>query len=106
MEPQNVPTEGPARATKRAPSIVIVNTGDGKGKSTAAFGTAMRAGARGWKVGVVQVVKSGKWKVGEQHAATRLRIEGLTIGDGFTWASKNMGRTEAVARQAWHRSRE
>ena len=65
MKPKEVPTQGPARATKKASSIVMVNTGDGKGKSTAAFGTVMRAVARGWKVCVIQFLKSEKWKVGE-----------------------------------------
>jgi cob(I)alamin adenosyltransferase len=106
MKPKEIPTKGPALATKKAPSIVMVNTGDGKGKSTAAFGTAMRAAARGWKVCVIQFVKSGKWKVGEETSATRLGIEWLTIGDGFTWDSKNMDRTEAVARHAWTVSKE
>ena len=98
---KEVPIKAPARATKKAPSVVIVNTGDGKGKSTAAFGTAMRAVARGWNVCVIQFVKSGKWKVGEQKAAESLGVEWWTIGDGFTWDSSNMDRTEAIARQAW-----
>ncbi len=106
MKPKEIPTKGPALATKKAPSVVMVNTGDGKGKSTAAFGTAMRAAARGWKVCVIQFVKSGKWKVGEETSAARLGIEWLTIGDGFTWDSKNMDRTEAVARHAWTVSKE
>jgi cob(I)alamin adenosyltransferase len=106
MKPKEIPTKGPALATKKAPSIVLVNTGDGKGKSTAAFGTAMRAVARGWKVCVIQFVKSGKWKVGEEKAAISLGIEWLTIGEGFTWDSKNMDRTEAVARHAWSVSKE
>lgn len=101
MKPKAVPTKGPALATKKSPSIVMVNTGDGKGKSTAAFGTAMRAVARGWKVCVIQFVKSGSWKVGEEKAAKSLGIAWLTIGDGFTWDSKNMDRTEAIARYAW-----
>ena len=67
MKPEEVPTNAPARATRKAPSVVIVNTGDGKGKSTAAFGTAMRAVARGWSVCVMQFVKSGRWKVGEEE---------------------------------------
>lgn len=101
MKSKEVPVKGPALATTKATSIVMVNTGDGKGKSTAAFGTAMRGAARGWKVSVIQFVKSGKWRVGEEKAATSLGIEWLTIGDGFTWDSKNMDRTEAIARHAW-----
>ena len=106
MKSKEVPTQGPALATSKAASVVMVNTGDGKGKSTAAFGTAMRAVARGWKVIVIQFVKSGKWKVGEEKAATSLGVEWLTIGDGFTWDSKNMDRTEAIARHAWTVSKE
>src|SRR5258708_38496634 len=106
MKPKEIPTKGPALATKKAPSIVMVNTGDGKGKSTAAFGTAMRAAARGWKVCVIQFVKSGRWKVGEETSATRLGIEWLTIGGGLTRDSKNMDRTEAGARHAGGQSQE
>jgi cob(I)alamin adenosyltransferase len=101
MNPKEVPLEGPPRATKKAPSVVIVNTGDGKGKSTAAFGTAMRAVARGWRVCVIQFLKSDRWKVGEQKAAVGLGVEWWTLGDGFTWDSQQMERTEAIAREAW-----
>ena len=101
MTAKEVPTTGPARATRKATSVVVVNTGDGKGKSTAAFGTVMRAVARGWKVCVVQFLKSDKWKVGEHKVAADLGVEWWTIGDGFTWDSKNMERTEAIAREAW-----
>ena len=105
MSPEEVPTTGPERATRRAPSVVIVNTGDGKGKSTAAFGTALRAVARGWRVCVIQFLKSDKWKVGEQKAASSLGVEWWTVGDGFTWDSQNMERTEAIAREAWEVSK-
>ncbi len=101
MKRKEVPVTPPARATRKASSVVIVNTGDGKGKSTAAFGTALRAVARGWKVCVVQFIKSDRWKVGERDTAMRLGIEWWTIGDGFTWDSRNMEQTEAVARDAW-----
>ena len=101
MNREEAPTTAPARATRKAPSVVIVNTGDGKGKSTAAFGTAMRAVARGWKVCVIQFLKSNKWKVGEQKSASSLGVEWWSIGDGFTWDSQNMERTEAIAREAW-----
>ena len=101
-----VPVDAPARATRKAASLVIVNTGDGKGKSTAAFGTAMRAVARGWKVCVIQFIKSDRWKTGELEVASRLGIEWWTLGDGFTWDSRNMERTEAVAREGWRVARE
>jgi cob(I)alamin adenosyltransferase len=106
MKGKDIPTQAPPLARRKASSVVLVNTGDGKGKSTAAFGTAMRAVARGWKVCVIQFIKSGKWKVGEQTAATSLGVEWWTIGDGFTWDSKNMERSEAVAREAWAISKE
>jgi cob(I)alamin adenosyltransferase len=95
------PAKPPRRATTRASSLVLVNTGDGKGKSTAAFGTAMRAAAAGWRVCVVQFVKSGRWRTGEQKASATLGIDWWTTGDGFTWDSSDMDETEAVAREGW-----
>jgi len=106
MSPPEVPLHAPPRASRKAPSVVIVNTGNGKGKSTAAFGTALRAVARGWKVCVIQFMKSDKWKVGEKEAATRLGVEWWTIGDGFTWDSRDLDRTEAIAREAWRVAQE
>lgn len=100
-EKETPPTEAPPRATVRAPSLVLVNTGDGKGKSTAAFGTAMRAVARGWRVAVVQFLKSGDWAVGEEKIGVQIGIDWWVLGDGFTWDSENMERSEAVARAAW-----
>ncbi len=101
MKSGEAPLHAPPRASRKAPSVVIVNTGDGKGKSTAAFGTVLRAVARGWKVCVIQFLKSDRWKVGEKEMATRLGVEWWTIGDGFTWDSRDMERTEAIAREAW-----
>src|SRR5205814_5951463 len=106
LKPGEVPLHAPPRASRKAPSVVIVNTGDGKGKSTAAFGTVLRAVARGWKVCVIQFLKSDRWKVGEKEMATRLGVEWWTIGDGFTWDSRDMERTEAIAREAWRVARE
>ena len=100
------PTTPPPRATERASSLVLVNTGDGKGKSTAAFGTVMRAIARGWKVAVVQFLKSGEWSVGEEKVARELGVDWWALGDGFTWDSENMDESRAVAAEAWRRARE
>jgi cob(I)alamin adenosyltransferase len=85
----------------RAQSIVLVNTGDGKGKSSAAFGVMVRGWARGWTVGVIQFVKGGKWKTGERKLADQLGIEWHTLGDGFTWESTDLERTAELGRQAW-----
>ena len=85
----------------RAESIVLVNTGYGKGKSSAAFGVMGRGWARGWRVGVVQFIKSGKWKTGERKLADHLGIEWHTLGDGFTWESTDLDETAAKGRHAW-----
>jgi len=98
-------TEGPAEPEGRVASLVLVNTGHGKGKSSSAFGVMGRAWARGWTVAVVQFVKSGKWKVGERKLAEHLGIEWSTMGDGFTWESTDLDETAAKGRHAWELSR-
>jgi cob(I)alamin adenosyltransferase len=85
----------------RAKSIVLVNTGHGKGKSSAAFGVMARGWARGWRVAVVQFVKGGKWRTGERKLADHLGIEWHTLGDGFTWESTDLERTAELGRDAW-----
>jgi len=100
-EPSTPPVEAPARAKVRKPSLVVVNTGDGKGKSTAAFGIMIRAVARGWKVAVIQFVKSGEWKVGEETIGRKLGVDWWALGDGFTWDADELSESEAVAREAW-----
>ena len=101
------PTEDPRPdGLRTAPSVVIVNTGDGKGKSTAAFGVVMRAVARGWRVAVVQFLKSGEWHVGEEDTARKLGVDWTAMGEGFTWDSKDLTEDEAVARAAWARAAE
>ena len=85
----------------RTASRVIVNTGDGKGKSSSAFGVMARAWARGWKVGVVQCIKSGDWNTGERKLADHLGVEWHSMGDGFTWESDDLDETAAKGRQAW-----
>jgi cob(I)alamin adenosyltransferase len=83
------------------PSLVLINTGDGKGKSSAAFGVMGRAWARGWKTCVIQFLKSPEWKTGEEKLAAHLGIDWHRLGDGFTWESSDMDETEAKARHAW-----
>ena len=83
------------------PSRLLINTGDGKGKSSAAFGVMGRAWARGWQVLVVQFLKSGTWKVGERKLAEHLGIEFYALGDGFTWESEDLERTAELGREAW-----
>jgi cob(I)alamin adenosyltransferase len=90
----------------RVASVVVLNTGDGKGKSSSAFGVMTRGWARGWRVGVVQFVKGGKWRTGERKLADHLGIEWQTLGDGFTWESTDMDETVAKGRHAWDVARE
>jgi cob(I)alamin adenosyltransferase len=101
-DPGTPPRERPSRPRgPRQRSLVIVNTGDGKGKSTAAFGVVMRAVARGWKVCVIQFVKSGKWKVGEEAVGVQLGVDWLKGGDGFTWDSPDLDESRGRAAAAW-----
>jgi cob(I)alamin adenosyltransferase len=95
------PMEAPARAERRAPSLVVLHTGDGKGKTTAAMGIAMRAAGHGKRVAVIQFVKSGRWRSGERLAAERLGVDWSVIGDGFTWDSEDLERAADIARAAW-----
>jgi cob(I)alamin adenosyltransferase len=81
--------------------LVIVNTGDGKGKTTAALGIVLRAWGRDLRICVIQFIKAegGAW--GEVKAARKLGIEWHKTGDGFTWLSKDIEKTIAHARQGW-----
>ncbi len=84
-----------------ASSLVLVNTGHGKGKSTAAFGTLLRGVARGWDTAVVQFLKSGKWNTGEEKVCRGLGVDWFAAGDGFTWESNDLDETQAKAVAAW-----
>ena len=106
MSDEEPPIEDPRPdGLKVAKSLVLVNTGDGKGKSTAAFGVILRAVAQGWKVAVVQFLKSGEWQVGEEKTATQqLGVDWFAIGEGFTWDSSDLSEDEARAQAAWARA--
>src|SRR5207237_7888159 len=80
--------------------LLLVNTGNGKGKSTAAFGVALRAVGHGLKVSVIQFIKE-KWKTGELQAAERLGMEFMPMGKGFTWESKNIEEDKEMMHHAW-----
>lgn len=81
--------------------LVIVNTGNGKGKSTSAFGMVLRAWGRNMKVCVIQFIKAETGQWGEIKAAKKLGIDWFAKGDGFTWTSKDMDETVARARDGW-----
>ncbi len=82
--------------------LLLVNTGDGKGKTTAAFGLAMRAVGHGMRVCIIQFIK-GRWHSGEIQAARHFgdRMQVHVRGAGFTWQSENLDRDIAIAREAW-----
>jgi cob(I)alamin adenosyltransferase len=98
-QPTAVPDDGLTTAQRRNQPLLMVNTGDGKGKSTAAFGLAIRAWNQGWNVGVFQFVKSAKWRIGEQTVLERLGelhaqtgeggpVEWHKMGSGWSWSRK------------------
>jgi cob(I)alamin adenosyltransferase len=98
----DIPTEDPRPdELRRAPSLVLVNTGAGKGKTTAAMGVVIRAVARGWPVAVVQFLKSGDWHTGEEEICRQLGVEWWAMGDGFTWDSADLTVDQAVSAGAW-----
>ncbi len=90
---------------RSAKSLVIVNTGNGKGKSSAAFGVMLRSLAMGWRVAVVQFIKSGDWKVGEEKIGRELGVDWHSFGDGFTWDSDNLEVDKAHANDGWRQAK-
>jgi cob(I)alamin adenosyltransferase len=99
-------SQPPKPPLRRQRSVVLVNTGDGKGKSTAAFGVVLRGVARGWPVSVIQFVKSDQWKVGEEEVCRRLGVDWARTGDGFSWLSDDLERSAARAEAAWELAKE
>ena len=102
VDDSTAPTDDPRPdGLHGADSLVIVNTGNGKGKSSSAFGMMIRGVARGWNVAVVQFIKSGDWKVGEEKIGRQLGVDWHAYGDGFTWDSDDMSNDIAHAREGW-----
>ena len=93
--------QSPADPRKRK-GLIIVNTGEGKGKSTAAFGLAMRAAGNKMNVFIMQFMK-GQWKAGERKSFEKLApyVEVIPMGDGFTWDTENIEQDKATARKAY-----
>lgn len=90
-----------ARQSNKRKGLVILNTGTGKGKTTAALGLLMRAWGRGMRVGGVQFLKHENAKFGEVRAVERMGIELTPMGDGFTWTSRDLDETRAKALHGW-----
>lgn len=97
--PERIPDDGLTTKERRNRPILAVHTGDGKGKSTAAFGLAMRGWNQGWRIGVFQFVKSAKWRIGEQSVMEALGalhestgqggpVEWHKMGSGWSWSRK------------------
>lgn len=113
-KPSVVPDDGLTTRQRRNRPLVVVHTGVGKGKSTAAFGLALRAWNQGWPIGVFQFVKSAKWRVGEERALRVLGDSGEggsvawhKMGEGWSWVQRdtvddldNLGNAEK-AREGW-----
>jgi cob(I)alamin adenosyltransferase len=98
-QPAVVPNDGLTTRQRRNRPLIAVHTGDGKGKSTAAFGLALRGWNQGWRIGVFQFVKSAKWRIGEQTVLERLGrlhdetgeggpVEWHKMGSGWSWTRK------------------
>ncbi|MCL8489123.1 MULTISPECIES: cob(I)yrinic acid a,c-diamide adenosyltransferase [Bradyrhizobium] len=87
--------------------LLIVHTGKGKGKSTAAWGLMLRALGRGFRIGVVQFGK-GAWETGERKAIERFgdQVSWHTLGEGFTWETQDRARDVAAAERAWGKAKE
>jgi cob(I)alamin adenosyltransferase len=98
-------TRTEARAAARRAHIkkglIIVHTGYGKGKTTAALGMVLRSWGRGLRVCVIQFIKNERAQFGEHRAAKKLGIEFISSGDGFTWLSRDLEESAARARHGW-----
>jgi cob(I)alamin adenosyltransferase len=113
-QPAVVPEDGLTTRQRRNRPLLVIHTGDGKGKSTAAFGLALRGWNQGWRIGVFQFVKSAKWRIGEQTVLERLGqlhdetgeggpVEWHKMGSGWSWSRKQGDEEDhqAAAVEGW-----
>lgn len=107
-KPESVPDDGLTTRQRRRSNVLAVHTGVGKGKSTAAFGMALRAWHVGWPIAVFQFVKSPKWRVGEEAAFKTLGASGAggsvtwhKMGEGWSWIRKPSDDHAANAAEGW-----
>src|SRR3989338_4354211 len=101
LSPQEKPKYSPEQQTKKK-GLIMIHTGDGNGKTSAALGVAFRAAGNNMRVSIVQFIK-GKWKYGELEAAKQLKtpIEIYQMGEGFTWETQNRSRDIETTHKAW-----
>ena len=113
-KPDQLPDDGLTTRQRRNQPLVVIHSGDGKGKSTAAFGLALRGWNQGWSIGVFQFVKSARWRIGEQSALEALgkvheqtgaggAVEWHKMGAGWSW-SRKVGTDDdhaTAAREGW-----
>jgi cob(I)alamin adenosyltransferase len=105
MQIENPPTErSPQKPTGERRGLLIVHTGDGKGKSTAAFGLALRAHGRGKAVKIYQFMKVPSARFGEHRVFEQLGIPIEGLGDGFSWKSQDLEHSAQLAREGWARA--
>lgn len=107
MEKRKAVQDAEVAAKTVEKGLLIVNSGPGKGKSTAAFGLALRALGHGWRIGVVQFIK-GAWETGERKALEAFgdQVSWHTMGEGFTWETQDKARDIAAATRAFDKAKE
>ena len=101
MTPTNPPRHGPTKRTGQRRGLVLLFTGDGKGKTTAALGLLLRAHGRGLRTALYQFIKRQDAQFGEHHALDTLHIPHAGLGDGFSWRSHDLEQSRAIAAQGW-----
>lgn len=94
------------RPDRRSQGLIIVNTGNGKGKTTAALGLLLRAWGQGLRVAMFQFIKASSGNWGESRAARTMGVEIVPLGSGFTWTSSDLEHDRALAREGWERCRD